>query len=76
MIFLFSHGYFNNRHMNQAQGADMLINRTIIVVVCLCILLSIFTEGLTSSALDLVAFSLLIIYLWKKKNSSSHSPEH
>lgn len=53
----------------------MLINRTIIVVVCLCILLSIFTQGLTSAALDLVAFSLLIVYLWKKKNSNRHSPE-
>ncbi len=46
----------------------MLVNKYIIAIVSLCILLSIFTNGLVSSALDLVAFSLLITYLWKKKN--------
>ena len=41
----------------------MLINKIIILLVCLSILLSVFTSGLISSALDLAAFSLLIAYL-------------
>jgi predicted membrane protein len=45
----------------------MLINKFIIAIVSLCVLLSIFTNGLVSSALDLVAFSLLITYLLKQK---------
>jgi hypothetical protein len=49
----------------------MFINKFIIAIVSLCILLSIFTNGLVSSALDLVAFSLLITYLWKKTKFSS-----
>jgi len=44
----------------------MLINKIIILLVCLSILLSVFTSGLISSALDLTAFSLLITYLLRK----------
>lgn len=45
----------------------MWVNKLIILLVCLCISLSVFTQGLISSALDLAAFSLLIIYLFKTK---------
>ncbi len=47
----------------------MLINKLIMLLVCLSILLSVFTSGLISSALDLAAFSLLITYLLRKKKS-------
>ncbi len=47
----------------------MLINKLIMLLVCLSILLSVFTSGLISSALDLAAFSLLITYLLRKKKA-------
>lgn len=47
----------------------MFINKFIMLLVCLSILLSVFTSGLTSSALDLAAFSLLITYLLRKKKN-------
>jgi len=48
----------------------MWVNNLIMLLVCLCILLSVFTQGLTSSALDLVAFSLLISYLFRIKKTN------
>jgi len=47
----------------------MLINKLIMLLVCVSILLSVFTSGLISSALDLTAFSLLITYLLRKKKT-------
>ncbi|MFT7681027.1 MAG: hypothetical protein ACI935_000471 [Moritella dasanensis] len=47
-----------------------MTNKLIITLVFLCILLSVFTQGLTSSALDLVAFTLLISYLFSVKKSN------
>lgn len=44
----------------------MLINQFIILLVCVCIAASIFTVGLASAALDLIAFVLLGSFVWRK----------
>lgn len=41
-----------------------------ISLVAICILLSLFTVGLVSAVMDLLAFSILISYLIKKKTHS------
>lgn len=50
------------RIMN-TQFTEMLL----ISLVAICILLSLFTVGLLSAVMDLLAFSILVSYLIKKK---------
>lgn len=44
----------------------MYINQFIIILVSVCIAASIFTVGLISAALDLVAFILIGGFVWRK----------
>ncbi len=48
----------------------MPINKLIIFAVLLCILLSLFTTELLSAVLDLSAFTLLVAYLFKHKQTT------
>ena len=45
----------------------MTINKLIIMTVILCILFSMLSSGLLSATLDLFAFVLLILYLFKQQ---------
>ena len=47
----------------------MPLNKLIIIAVLLCLLISVFSSGLFSAILDLLAFTLLIIYLLKHKST-------
>ena len=47
----------------------MPINKLIMIAVLLCLLISVFSSGLFSAILDLCAFTLLIIYLFKQQTS-------
>lgn len=47
--------------------AKVLINTLIIVSVFVCIFISLLTQGLISAALDLIAFFLLVTYIFRFK---------
>ena len=47
----------------------MSAKQSIIYAVLLCLLLSVFSNGFISASLDLIAFALLIIYLFKQNSS-------
>jgi len=47
----------------------MFVHKLLIAAVVLCVLLSLFSDGLLSAALNLCAFTLLIIYLFTQQRS-------
>jgi hypothetical protein len=53
----------------------MLLNKIIIALVCLCILLSLFSQGLVSALFDLCAFVLLFTYVIKSNKGGKHHPQ-
>ena len=49
----------------------MPVNKLIIMTIILCILFSALSSGLLSATLDLFAFVLLIIYLFKQQTTKN-----
>ena len=54
----------------------MFAKQSIIYAVLLCLLLSVFSSGFISASLDLIAFALLIIYLFKQNSSPVNGSHH